>query len=99
MAQLGGEMPDGPTAGVAPYDPYVIKAPHWISSPWWIIIKIAQRILVGVTFIVWIVNLVKTKKIVDKVQKKKKIKKTIIILAILVVIVIAAFLIPTLLVK
>ena len=64
-----------------------------------IIIKIAQRALVWITFIVWIVNLIKIKKIDDKVQKEKRIKRTIIILAIFAVILVAAFLIPLLVLK
>jgi len=87
------------TAGVAPYDGGIIKTSHWISSPWWIVIKIAQRVLIWVTLITWIVSLIKIKKTDDKAQKKKRTKRTIIIMSILVVILIAAFLIPTLLLK
>ena len=77
---------------------------YWVPSPSLepkinIVIKIAQRALVGVTFIIWIVNIIKIRKIDDKVQKRKKIKKTIIILAILAVILVMAFLIPALLLK
>ena len=64
-----------------------------------IAIKIAQRVFVGVVFIIWIINLIKIKKTDDKVQRKKRIRRTIIIMSILVVILVAAFLIPTLLLK
>jgi len=96
MAQLGWVETDGPTAGIAPY-------PHWttplFTSPWWIAIKIAQRALIGVTIIVWIINFVKIKKTDDKVQRKKRIKRTIIIISILIVLLVAVFLIPALLLK
>ena len=99
MAQFGGPI-DGPTAGIAPHS---IEDPHWtesfFTSPWWIAIKIAQRALIGVTFIIWIINFIKIKKADDKVQRKNRIKRTIIIITILIVLLIATFLIPTLLLK
>ena len=63
-----------------------------------IVSKIAQRSLIWVTFIVWIVNLIKIRKIDDKVQKKKRIKKTIIVMSILIIL-IAACIITTRLLK
>lgn len=69
------------------------------ESSWSIIIKVIQRALVGVVFIIWIINLIKIKKTDDKVQRKKRIKRTIIIISILAVILVAAFLMPTLLLK
>ena len=97
MAQFGERETNGPTAGIAPYNIYITEDKSWAS--WWIAIKIAQRTLVGVTLIVWIINLIKIKKTGDKEQKKKKIKKAIIIMSILIVILVAAFLIPTLLLQ
>ena len=79
-----------------------IQDVYWvepIESKINIIIKMVQRALVGITFIVWIINLIKIRKIDDKIQKKKRINRTIIILVILVVILVAAFLIPALLLK
>lgn len=67
------------------------------ESSWSIIVKVAQRALVGVVFIIWIINLIKIKKTDDKVQRKKRIRKTIIIVSILVILLAAAFLVPTLL--
>ena len=102
MAQLGWVEKDGPTAGIAPY-PWTTPYPHWttplFTSPWWIAIKIAQRTLIGVTIIVWIISLVKIKKTDDKVQRKKRIKRTIIIISMLIVLLVAVFLIPALLLK
>jgi len=69
------------------------------ESSWSIIVKVAQRALVGVVFIIWIINLIKINKTDDKVQRKKRIRKTIIIVSILVILLVAAFLIPTLLLK
>lgn len=64
-----------------------------------IAIKVVQRTFAWVTFIIWIINLIKIKKTDDKIQRKKRIKRTIIIMSILVVVLVAAFLIPTLLLK
>jgi len=64
-----------------------------------IAIKVVQRTFAWVTFIIWIINLIKIKKTDDKIQRKKRIKRAIIIMSILVVVLVAAFLIPTLLLK
>ena len=61
------------------------------------IIKIAPRLLIAITFMVWIVSFIKIRKIDDKTLKKKKIRNTIIVIAILILILIAAFVIPALL--
>lgn len=61
------------------------------------IIKIAPRLLVAITFIVWTISFIKLRKINDKTLKKKKIRNTIIVIAILILILIAAFVIPALL--
>lgn len=53
------------------------------------VIKIAQRLLAFVIFIVWIINLVKIRKIDDNAIKKKKIKKTIVAISILTIIFVA----------
>ena len=42
------------------------------------IIKSLQRLLVAIVLVLWIINLIKIRKIDDKQQKKEKIKKTII---------------------
>ena len=62
-------------------------------------IKIAKRAFVGITFIVWMINLIKIKKTDDKVQRKKRIRRSIIIISILVVLLVAAFLLSTLFLK
>lgn len=79
-----------------------IQGLYWVPSPESkinIIIKIAQRILIWVTFIVWIINLIKIKKTDDKNKKKRKVKKTIIILSILIILIIACFITTWLLKK
>ena len=60
------------------------------------IIKIAPRLLVVITFIVWIVSFIKIKKLDDKTLKKKKIIKTVIIVSILIILIIALFFTPLL---
>ena len=60
------------------------------------IIKIAQIWLTAVIFIVWIINLIKIKKIDDKTLKKKKIKNTVIIVSILIILFVALFFAPLL---
>ena len=60
------------------------------------IIKIAPRLLIAITFIVWIVSFIKIRKINDKTLKKKKIKKTVIIVSILIILIIALFFVPLL---
>lgn len=63
------------------------------------IIKIAPRLLVAVTFIIWIVSFIKIRKIDDKNLKKKKIKNTIIIISILVILIVILLLLPRFLKK
>ncbi len=58
------------------------------------IIKIAPRLLIAITFIVWIVSFLKIRKIDDEVVKKKKIKKTIIIITILIILFVGILLLP-----
>jgi len=60
------------------------------------IIKLAKRPLIGITFIIWIINFLKIRKIKDKKQKKKKIKSSIITVAILIILIIACVIIPLL---
>ncbi len=79
------------------YDQYV-QGIYWVPQPESkidIAIKIFPRLLVAITFIVWIVSFLKIRKIDDKVEKKKIIKKIIIIL---LAIIIATFLITKLLI-
>lgn len=79
------------------YDQYV-QGIYWVPQPESkidIAIKIFPRLLVAITFIVWIVSFLKIRKIDDKVEKKKMIKKIIIIL---LAIIIATFLITKLLI-
>jgi len=74
---------------------------YWVPSPISpaiIVSKIAQRSLIWITFIVWIVNIVKIREIDDKVQKKKKVKKTIVVISILIILIVACI-ITTLLLK
>ncbi len=61
------------------------------------IIKIIPRLLIAITFIVWIINFIKIRKIEDKSEKNKKIKRTVIVIAMLVVILVATFVISALL--
>lgn len=78
---------------------YTIRLP--VEQPTLIetITKLAKRPLIGITFIVWIISLIKIRKIEDKAQKKKKIKRTIIIISILVVLIVASLILPLLLKK
>ena len=55
------------------------------------IIKTIPRLLVVITFVVWIVSFIKIRKIDDKVVKRKKIKNAVITVSILVVLIIALF--------
>jgi len=76
------------------YNNYTIQWVYWVPSTepstfLTTIVKVIQRLLVGITFVLWIVNLRKIRKIENKVQKKKKIKKTIIIISILIVLIAA----------
>ena len=61
------------------------------SQEWSVVIafKIIQRLLVAITFVVWIISFMKIRKIGDKAVKKKKIKNTVIIISILVILIIA----------
>jgi len=63
------------------------------------VIKIAKRPLIGITLIVWIINLIKIRKTEDKTQKKKMIRRTIIVISVLVVLIVACFILPLLLKK
>ena len=56
------------------------------------IIKITPRLLIAITFIVWIVSFIRIRKINDKTLKKKKTKKTFVIMIILITLIIIAFL-------
>ncbi len=58
------------------------------------IIKIAPRLLIVITFIVWIVSFLKIRKIDDEAVKKKKIKKTIIIIFLLAILIVSILLLP-----
>lgn len=58
------------------------------------IIKIAPRLLIAITFIVWIVSFIKIRKIDDNALKKKKIKNTIIIISLLIILIIGILLLP-----
>ena len=63
------------------------------------IIKIVPRLLVAITFIVWIVSFIKIRKIDDKTVKKKKIRNAIIIISVLVILIIILLLLPRFLKK
>lgn len=83
-----------------PFDPPMQEA-YWvypISQPT-IFIKLAKWPLIGITFIVWIISLIKIRKIEDNVQKKKKIKKAIVAISILLILIIACLILPRLLRK
>ena len=85
-----------------PYDDIMNQGVYWVppvESKANLIIKVIQRALVGVVFIIWIINLIKIKKTDDKVQRKKRIRRSIIIISILVVLLVAAFLLSTLFLK
>ena len=56
------------------------------------IIKIGPRLLIAITFIVWIVSFIRIRKTDDKDIKKKKIKKTIIIISLLAILIISTLL-------
>ncbi len=62
------------------------------------IIKIAPRLLVAVTFIIWVVSFIKIRKIDDETLKKKKIKNTIII-STLIILILLLLLLPRFLKK
>jgi len=69
--------------------PKLPKTPILLAT----ITKIIPRILITITFIIWIINFIKIRKINDENLKKKKIKNTIIIISILIILIIATFLI------
>ena len=54
-----------------------------------IAVKVVQRLLVAITFVVWIISFMKIRKIDDKTVKKKKIRNAVIIVSILVILIIA----------
>ena len=65
---------------------------YWVPQPESkidIAIKIFPRLLVAITFIVWIISFIKIMKIDDKTVKKKKIKNAVIIVSILIILIIA----------
>lgn len=92
---------------VDPQPDYWIYYPselYWVPSPIEpaetivdTIIKIAPRLLIAITFIVWIVSFIKIRKIDDNALKKKKIKNTIIIISLLIILIIGILLLPLLL--
>lgn len=78
--------------------PINLSNPKYIKPPKSTIIlvtitKILPRILIAITFIIWIVSFIKIRKIDDENLKKKKIKNTIIIISIHIILIIATFLI------
>ncbi len=86
------------------YNPEPVQVLYWVPSSVEptetivdTIIKIAPRLLIAITFMVWIVSFIKIRKIEDKEEKNKKIKRTVIVIAILVVILVATFVISALL--
>ena len=56
--------------------------------------KIIPRVLIAITFFIWIVSFVKIRKIDDKTVKKKKIRNAIIIISILVILTVILLLLP-----
>ena len=62
-----------------------------------IIINLAQRMAVGITFIAWIISLIMILKKKDKEKKEKRIKISIIVMSILIILTIASFVIVRLL--
>ena len=71
-----------------------IVDPYDWSTPTIVFIKIAQILLIVIIPIIWIINLIKIKRIDDKTVKKKKIKNAIIIITILLVLFIILLLLP-----
>ena len=73
-----------------PYDDDKLIAglPTESSSP--LLINLAQRIAIIITFIIWIVSLIMILKAKDKDQKKRRIKWSIIIIVMLVTILITS---------
>lgn len=77
-----------------PYDVSPIQ-PTTQQTP--ILINLAQRTAVGITFIAWIISLIMILKTNDKEKKEKRIKISIIVMSILIILTIASFLIVRLL--
>ena len=71
------------------------------SQEWNVVIavKIIQRLLVAITFVVWIISFMKIRKIDDKAVKKKKIRNAVIIISILIILIIALLLSAPLLIE
>ena len=94
-----------------PYDMQFMQTFYWIERPSDmeilepaestidIIIKSAPRLLIAITFIVWIVSFIKIRRIDDKTVRRKRIKKAIIIISILVILIIALIIKYILLIK
>ena len=90
---------------------YQIQDLYWVPSPIEempveqtttiidTIIKIVPRLLIAITFIVWIISFIKIRKIDDKILKKKKIKNTIIVISILIILIVILLLLPRFLKK
>ena len=83
------------------YNPEPVQVLYWVPSSVEpaetivdTIIKIAPRLLIAITFIVWIVSFLKIRKIDNKAVKKKRIKKTIIIITILIILFVGILLLP-----
>ena len=72
------------------YCPDCMQALYWVSPLYQVsaYIKTTQKLLIGVVFIIWLINLIKIKKTDDKTKKKKKIKRTIITISIILAIII-----------
>ena len=60
-------------------------------------ISLIQRLIVIVTFIVWIISFIRILKTKDRDLKKKRIKNTIIVVSILIIILIVCFVVTYLL--
>ena len=63
---------------------------YWVSPLYQVstYIKFTQKLLIGVVFIIWLINLIKIRKTDDKTKKKKKIKGTIITISIILAIIV-----------
>lgn len=89
------------------------QSDYWVYQPrvqwiYWVpssvnsvdvFIKLIPRLLVVITFIVWIVSFIRIRKIDDKTVRRKKIKKAIIIISLLIILVVILLLLPRLLKK
>jgi quinol-cytochrome oxidoreductase complex cytochrome b subunit len=67
-----------------------MQALYWVSPLYQVsaYIKTTQKLLIGIVFIIWLINFIKIKKTDDKTKKKKKIKRTIITISIILAIII-----------